>query len=340
MASVSEVFVHIGPLKTGTTYIQAVLYQNRTALAEHGVVLPRATFGQHVRSVLDLMGRRMHRDAGGRERAVADCWSTRSPSADAHAGVISMEFLCTALDQGRPAAGRLARAGPGARGLDRPRPHQGAARGLADAAAQQAGADLAGLRSTPCARSAGSRRPQPRPAGCCAAAAPSDSWGPRFWRQQDPRQALAPYLEHVPGRAGARGDRAAVGVAAGAAVGAVQRRRRAGPGGVRHRRPAGEHLARRRRVRGAAPGQRAGRRPDPGRASTTTWSSSSSPARCSSGGPSRSRWCCPRASGTGWPSGPPTRWRSFGGGGFTLHGDLADLAPRTGRRRRRGNPTT
>ncbi len=33
MASVSEVFVHIGPLKTGTTYIQAVLYQNRKTLA-------------------------------------------------------------------------------------------------------------------------------------------------------------------------------------------------------------------------------------------------------------------------------------------------------------------
>ncbi len=47
-------------------------------------------------------------------------------------------------------------------------------------------------------RSADSGGPQPRAEQAAARPGRRDAWGHRFWRQQDPRQALAPYLEHLP----------------------------------------------------------------------------------------------------------------------------------------------
>ena len=196
MASVSEVFVHIGPLKTGTTYIQAVLYQNRKTLAEHGVVLPRPTFGQHVRSVLDLMGRRMHHDAGGREGQ----WQTlvdEVASADAHAGVISMEFLCTAppkvvrhlVDSLAPAQVHVVWT---ARDLTKVLPAAWQTL-LRNKQAPTWPGYLDSVRE-----SAGSGGPSRGPGRLLRGRGADDTWGHRFWRQQDPRQALAPYLEHVP----------------------------------------------------------------------------------------------------------------------------------------------
>ncbi len=196
MASVSEVFVHIGPLKTGTTYIQAVLYQNRAALSEHGVVLPRATFGQHVRSVLDLMGRRMHHDSGGREGQ----WQTlvdEVASADAHAGVISMEFLCTAsakvvrqlVDSLAPAQVHVVWT---ARDLTKVLPAAWQTL-LRNKQAPTWSGYLDSVREA-----AGTGGPSRGPGRLLRGRGADDTWGHRFWRQQDPRQALAPYLEHVP----------------------------------------------------------------------------------------------------------------------------------------------
>jgi len=49
-----RVFFHVGAPKTGTTYLQNVLWTNREALAEEGVLYPYADPGQSFRSMLDF----------------------------------------------------------------------------------------------------------------------------------------------------------------------------------------------------------------------------------------------------------------------------------------------
>src|SRR5207342_1841337 len=51
-----RVFVHIGASKTGTTYLQNVLFQNRDALATVRVLYPYDDFGQSFRSMQDFRG--------------------------------------------------------------------------------------------------------------------------------------------------------------------------------------------------------------------------------------------------------------------------------------------
>ena len=200
MSSVSKVFVHIGPLKTGTTFIQAVLYGNRDTLAANGVVLPRETFGKHVGSVLGLMGRRMHPDAPLRGNRQWQLLVDEVKAADAHTAVMSMEFLCTAstkvvrtmVDSLAPADVHVVYT---ARDLVKviPASWQTLLRN------KQAPTWEVWLRSV---REV-ARQGQPAASGPAAAArklrgSTHDSWGSRLWRQQDPRQVLAPYLEHIP----------------------------------------------------------------------------------------------------------------------------------------------
>jgi hypothetical protein len=51
-----RVYFHIGAPKTGTTYLQNVLFANRPALAEHGVLYPYGDVGQSFRSMQDFRG--------------------------------------------------------------------------------------------------------------------------------------------------------------------------------------------------------------------------------------------------------------------------------------------
>lgn len=57
-----RVFVHIGPPKTGTTYLQSVLWANRRRLRRQGILLPGATETAHFAAAADIRGRR---PAGG-----------------------------------------------------------------------------------------------------------------------------------------------------------------------------------------------------------------------------------------------------------------------------------
>jgi hypothetical protein len=50
------VYLHIGPPKTGTTYLQDVLWRNRRRLAEHQVTLPGTRPVDHFRAALDVRG--------------------------------------------------------------------------------------------------------------------------------------------------------------------------------------------------------------------------------------------------------------------------------------------
>ena len=49
------VYLHIGAMKTGTTYLQQLLYANRDQLAAAGLVLPGEHWGRQVRGVQDVM---------------------------------------------------------------------------------------------------------------------------------------------------------------------------------------------------------------------------------------------------------------------------------------------
>ncbi len=193
MASVSDVFVHVGPLKTGTTFIQAVLYRNRSALADAGVLVPRPTFGAHVRSVLDLLGRRMHRDSDS-EGGQWDVLVEEVAGADARAAVLSMEFLCNASPQAvkrmvtslAPARVHVVWT---ARDLSKVLPAAWQTL-LRNKQVPPWPVWVESVRET--AGKPGSR------GGLRAKLGGGESWGAHFWRQQDPRQSLAPYLEHVP----------------------------------------------------------------------------------------------------------------------------------------------
>ena len=101
------VFVHVGPLKTGTTYVQGVLWSNQQLLADRGICLPLKTFGQQTRAVMGLMDKRLHRDVSADPQVSRDKWQTLVDEVqawDGPAAVLSMEFLCEARE---PAVRRL-----------------------------------------------------------------------------------------------------------------------------------------------------------------------------------------------------------------------------------------
>ncbi|MBA2639212.1 MAG: hypothetical protein H0U77_04295 [Nocardioidaceae bacterium] len=200
MASVQKVFVHIGPLKTGTTFIQAVLYQNRDALLRNQVVLPRETFGQLVRSVLQLMGRRMHPGSRPEDARQWQFLVDEIAAADAHTGLLSMEFLCMAPPK---AITRMVRSlAPAevhivftARDYVKviPAAWQTTLRNKQASTWERFITSLRDAAGTAVPSSTGLTRLLPRRDDRRA-----DTLGSRFWRQQDPRQSLGPYLDHVP----------------------------------------------------------------------------------------------------------------------------------------------
>jgi hypothetical protein len=85
--------VHVGAPKTGTTFLQAVLWKNRVALAEAGVCYPLERAGEHFDATMDLRqmawgGERKAEWVGAWERLAA-----RVRSWDGPVAVISNELL-------------------------------------------------------------------------------------------------------------------------------------------------------------------------------------------------------------------------------------------------------
>lgn len=104
-----RIFLHIGAPKTGTTYLQHVLWRNREDLARHGVLYPGDAPHRQWQAALDLLDMRFlgHADPkvpGSWERVVAE---TRSWQGDTV--VISHEMLAWAsADRARHAVESLA----------------------------------------------------------------------------------------------------------------------------------------------------------------------------------------------------------------------------------------
>lgn len=102
---VDRVVLHVGTMKSGTTFLQGRLGANRETLADQGVLFPAPPWSRQVQAVKDL---------AGSPEATSGAWDDMVAEVSAHTGtaVLSMEFL------GPIAAERLQRLStdfPGAR---------------------------------------------------------------------------------------------------------------------------------------------------------------------------------------------------------------------------------
>ena len=106
MASNGRVFLHIGEPKTGTTFLQQVMWGNRAELAAQGLVLPGHHAQDHFRASQDLRGiEKLPSDPAGSWTGEWDILATQARQAP-HLAVISHELFCAAdADQ----AGRAVR---------------------------------------------------------------------------------------------------------------------------------------------------------------------------------------------------------------------------------------
>ncbi|HLX48136.1 MAG TPA: hypothetical protein VKS82_07380 [Streptosporangiaceae bacterium] len=104
--SAPKVFLHIGEPKTGTTFLQQVMWRNRAELAAQGVVLPGHHPQDHYRASQDLRGmQKLASDPAGSWTGEWDILASQAKQA-ANVAVISHE-LFSAADAGQ--AGRAVR---------------------------------------------------------------------------------------------------------------------------------------------------------------------------------------------------------------------------------------
>ncbi|GGD28031.1 hypothetical protein [Nocardioides daphniae] len=85
-----RIVLHVGAMKSGTSYLQTLLMDNKARLAEHGVVVPGARWGDQVAGVSHVLERQKVMRKPGE-----DAWQSLVDEVQAHDGtsVISMEFL-------------------------------------------------------------------------------------------------------------------------------------------------------------------------------------------------------------------------------------------------------
>jgi hypothetical protein len=96
-----RVLLHVGTPKTGTSYLQDVLFRNRRTLAAADILYPADRFDAHFLAALDLM----RLPWGGLEAEAVGAWDHLAEQVRAHRGtaIISHEILATAS---RAQAGR------------------------------------------------------------------------------------------------------------------------------------------------------------------------------------------------------------------------------------------
>ena len=92
-----RVYLHLGAPKTGTTYLQDLLWRNRESLARAGLLYPGDRPDTHFRAALDLLGTQFH-DWGDPD--VPGSWERLVAEARQWPGstVLSHELFCTADD--------------------------------------------------------------------------------------------------------------------------------------------------------------------------------------------------------------------------------------------------
>jgi hypothetical protein len=97
----SKVLLHVGTPKTGTSYLQDVLFRNKRTLAAHDILYPADRFDAHFLAALDLM----RLPWGGLEVEAVGAWDRLAEQVRDHHGtaIVSHEILATAS---RAQAGR------------------------------------------------------------------------------------------------------------------------------------------------------------------------------------------------------------------------------------------
>ncbi|HEX5088189.1 MAG TPA: hypothetical protein VFV89_10300 [Nocardioides sp.] len=89
-----KVLLHVGTPKTGTSYLQDVLFRNREVLAEAGIAYPATRHDGHFLAALDLM----QLPWGGLQAEAIGAWDALAEQVRAHDGtaIVSHEILATA----------------------------------------------------------------------------------------------------------------------------------------------------------------------------------------------------------------------------------------------------
>ena len=92
--SLRRIFVHVGAPKTGTSFVQDILFTQQEALREHGILYPADRHDAHFLAALDLMDLPW----GGLEREATGRWDQLAAQVRAWPGtaIISHEILGTA----------------------------------------------------------------------------------------------------------------------------------------------------------------------------------------------------------------------------------------------------
>lgn len=94
------IFLHIGAMKTGTTFLQSVMLRNKEHLAAAGYLFPGDTWAQQVRAVQDITD-----GTGGDPKVQAeaagawDAMAAQMLDHPGHASILSMEFLSFAREK-------------------------------------------------------------------------------------------------------------------------------------------------------------------------------------------------------------------------------------------------
>jgi hypothetical protein len=91
---VSRVLLHVGTPKTGTSFLQDVLFRNRESLREQGILYPADRFDEHFLAALDLLELRW----GGLEAGAVGAWDRLAERVRDWPGtaIVSHEILATA----------------------------------------------------------------------------------------------------------------------------------------------------------------------------------------------------------------------------------------------------
>ena len=89
-----KVLLHVGTPKTGTSYLQDVLFRNRDVLARAGIAYPATRHDSHFLAALDLM----QLPWGGLQAEAIGAWDALAEQVRAHDGIaiVSHEILATA----------------------------------------------------------------------------------------------------------------------------------------------------------------------------------------------------------------------------------------------------
>ncbi len=91
------VFLHIGAMKTGTTYLQGLMFANKGALEGDGLLLAGSSWGRQVRGVQDVLRlNRRDRHIRGESQGVWQELVDDIGRPDHRVSVVSMEFLSSA----------------------------------------------------------------------------------------------------------------------------------------------------------------------------------------------------------------------------------------------------